>query len=44
MVLDQHRRLAEAIANRDAAAAVAEITAHFDTANADLFAGQSAAI
>ncbi len=42
-VLEQHRRLARAIAHRDAAAAVAEMTAHFDTADADPFAPHSAA-
>ncbi len=31
MVLEQHHRLAEAIANRDTAAAVAEMNTHFDT-------------
>jgi DNA-binding FadR family transcriptional regulator len=44
MVLDQHHRLAEAIANRDAAAAVAEMNTHFDTSIADSFARYSAAI
>jgi GntR family transcriptional repressor for pyruvate dehydrogenase complex len=44
LALEQHRRLAEAIANRDAAAAVIEMKAHFDTANADPFARHSAAI
>jgi DNA-binding FadR family transcriptional regulator len=44
MVLDQHHRLAEAIANRDTAAAVAEMNTHFDTSIADLFARYSAAI
>ena len=44
MVIEQHRRLAEAITNRDTAAAVAEMNIHFDTAIADLFARSSAAI
>lgn len=44
MVLQQHRRLAEAIANRDSAAALAEMNAHFDAAIADPFARHSAAI
>jgi DNA-binding GntR family transcriptional regulator len=44
MVLEQHHRLAEAIANRDTAAAVAEMNTHFDTSIADLFARYSAAI
>ncbi len=44
MVLEQHRRLAEAIANRDTATAVAEMNIHFDTAIADLFARSSATI
>jgi GntR family transcriptional repressor for pyruvate dehydrogenase complex len=43
-VFEQHRRLAEAIANRDTAAAVAEMNTHFDTSIADLFARYSAAI
>jgi len=43
-VLEQHHRLAEAIANRDPAAAVAEMNTHFDTSIADLFARYSAAI
>jgi DNA-binding FadR family transcriptional regulator len=44
LALEQHRRLAETIANRDATGAVAAMSTHFDTANADLFAGHSAAI
>jgi DNA-binding FadR family transcriptional regulator len=44
MVLEQHHRLAEAIASRDTAAAVAEMNTHFDTSIADLFARYSAAI
>ena len=44
IVLDQHHRLAETIANRDTAAAVAEMNTHFDTSIADLFARYSAAI
>jgi DNA-binding FadR family transcriptional regulator len=44
MVFEQHHRLAEAIANRDTAAAVAEMNTHFDTSIADLFARHSAAI
>jgi DNA-binding FadR family transcriptional regulator len=43
-VLEQHHRLAEAIANRDPAAAVAEMNTHFDASTADLFARHSAAI
>jgi len=37
-VLERHRRLAEAIANRDTAAAIAEMNTHFDTSIADPFA------
>lgn len=44
MMLEQHHRLAEAIASRDTAAAVAEMNTHFDTSIADLFARSSAAI
>lgn len=43
-ILEQHRRLAEAIADRDSVAALAEMNAHFDTAIADPFAPHSAAI
>ncbi len=44
MVLTQHRRLAQAIADRDPAVAVAEMNTHFDTSIGDLFARYSAAI
>jgi len=44
ILLEQHRRLAETIANRDTAAAVAEMSAHFDAPIADPFARYSAAI
>jgi DNA-binding FadR family transcriptional regulator len=44
MVLEQHRRLAEAIANHDTSAAVAEMNTHFVTSIADLFARRSSAI
>jgi len=44
IMLEQHHRLAEAIANRDGAAALAEMNTHFDTSTADLFARYSAAI
>lgn len=43
-ILEQHRRLAEAIANRDSVAALAEMHTHFDTVIADPFAPHSAAI
>lgn len=42
-VLDQHRRLALTIADRDAAAALDEMNKHFDTAIGDLFTLYSAA-
>jgi len=42
--LEQHRRLAEAIADRDSVAALAEMHTHFDTVIADPFAPHSAAI
>ncbi len=41
MVLEQHRRLAEAIADKDPEAAVAEMNTHFDTSISDLFARYS---
>jgi GntR family transcriptional regulator, transcriptional repressor for pyruvate dehydrogenase complex len=41
-VLDQHRRLALAIADRDPDAAHAEMNKHFDTSISDLFAAQAA--
>jgi len=44
MVLEQHHRLAQAIADQDATAAVAEMNTHFDTSIGDLFARYSAAI
>jgi DNA-binding FadR family transcriptional regulator len=44
MVLEQHRRLARAIADKDPAAAVAEMNTHFDTSISDLFARYSATI
>ncbi|HEX7695068.1 MAG TPA: FadR/GntR family transcriptional regulator [Sphingomonas sp.] len=44
MVLEQHRALAQAIADRDSATAVAEMNTHFDTSISDLFARYSAAI
>ena len=44
MVLEQHRRLAQAIADKDRLAAVAEMNTHFDTSIGDLFARYSAAI
>lgn len=44
MVLEQHRRLAQAIADKDAASAIAEMNTHFDTSISDLFARYSAAI
>ncbi|MGN6818622.1 MAG: FadR/GntR family transcriptional regulator [Sphingomonas sp.] len=43
-VLEQHRRLAQAIANKDATAALTEMNTHFDTSISDLFARYSAAI
>jgi DNA-binding FadR family transcriptional regulator len=43
-VLAQHRRLAQAIADKDAAAAVSEMNTHFDTSISDLSARYSAAI
>lgn len=42
-VLEQHLRLAWAIAGRDTAAALAEMNKHFDTSTADLFASHSTA-
>lgn len=42
-VLDQHRRLALTIADRDAPAALDEMNKHFDTAIGDLFTRYSAA-
>ena len=42
-VLDQHRRLASTIADRDAAAAHDEMNRHFDTSIGDLFIRYSAA-
>ena len=36
-VLEQHRRLAQAIADKDSAAAVVEMNTHFDTSIGDLF-------
>jgi DNA-binding FadR family transcriptional regulator len=43
-ILEQHRRLARAIADKDPAAAVAEMNTHFDTSINDLFARYSATI
>jgi len=43
-ILEQHRRLAEAIADRDSVAALAEMNSHFDIVIADPFARHSAAI
>jgi len=43
-ILDQHRRLAQAIANRDSVAALAEMNTHFDISIADPFARHSTAI
>lgn len=40
-VLEQHRRLAQTIADRDPAAALAEMNMHFDTSISDLFARYS---
>lgn len=44
MVLGQHRALAQAIADRDSASAVAAMNTHFDTSVGDLFARYPAAI
>jgi GntR family transcriptional repressor for pyruvate dehydrogenase complex len=44
MVLEQHRRLAQAIADKDIVSAVGEMNTHFDTSISDLFARYSAAI
>lgn len=44
LVLEQHCTLAKTIADKDAAAAVAEMNKHFDTSISDLFARYSAAI
>lgn len=43
-ILDQHRQLAQAIANRDSVAALAEMNTHFDISIADPFARHSTAI
>lgn len=42
-VLDQHRRLAQTIADRDAAAALEEMNSHFDASISDLFTPYSVA-
>jgi GntR family transcriptional regulator, transcriptional repressor for pyruvate dehydrogenase complex len=42
-VFEQHRRLAQAIADRDAAAALGEMNSHFDASISNLFADYSVA-